>query len=118
LLKRSAQVNGLTGLCITKLDVLDGLSELKLCIGYELDGETIDILPMGADDIERCKPIYETIAGWTDSTVGVTQYEKLPVNAKLYLQRIEEVTGVPVHVISTSPDRDHTIMVRHPYHAD
>jgi adenylosuccinate synthase len=118
LLKRSAQVNGLTGLCITKLDVLDGLSELKLCIGYELDGETIDILPMGADDIERCKPIYETIAGWTDSTVGVTQYEKLPVNAKLYLQRIEEVTGVPVHLISTSPDRDHTIMVRHPYLAD
>ena len=73
LLKRSAQVNGLSGLCITKLDVLDGLKELKLCTGYELDGEIIDILPMGADDIARCTPIYETIAGWTDSTVGVTQ---------------------------------------------
>jgi len=118
LLKRSAQVNGLTGLCITKLDVLDGLKELMLCTGYELDGELIDILPMGADDIERCKPIYETIEGWSDSTVGVTQLDKLPTNARLYLQRIEQVTGVPIHIVSTSPDRDHTIMVRHPYLAD
>ncbi|MFD0667313.1 adenylosuccinate synthase [Ramlibacter sp. MAHUQ-53] len=115
LLKRSAQVNGLTGLCITKLDVLDGIKELQLCVGYELDGEQIDILPLGADEIARCKPIYETMEGWTDSTVGVTEYDKLPVNARLYLQRIEHVTGVPVDIISTSPDRDHTIMMRHPY---
>jgi adenylosuccinate synthase len=118
LLKRSAQVNGLTGLCITKLDVLDGLKELLLCTGYELDGEMTDILPMGADDIERCKPVYETLEGWSDSTVGVTQYDKLPTNARLYLQRIEQVTGVPIHMVSTSPDRDHTIMMRHPYLAD
>lgn len=115
LLKRSAQVNGLTGMCLTKLDVLDGLKELQLCTGYELDGEVIDILPMGADEIARCKPIYETLPGWSDSTVGVTDYDKLPVNARLYLQRIEQVTGVPIHIISTSPDRDHTIMMRHPY---
>ena len=115
LLKRSAQVNGLTGLCITKLDVLDGLTELKLCTGYELDGEIVDILPMGADEIERCKPIYETMEGWTDSTVGVTDYDKLPINARLYLQRIAHVTGVPIDMISTSPDRDHTIMQRHPF---
>nr|WP_315464205.1 adenylosuccinate synthase [uncultured Rhodoferax sp.] len=115
LLKRSAQVNGLSGLCITKLDVLDGLKELKLCIGYEVDGERVDILPMGADEIERCKPIYEVLEGWSDSTVGVTQYDKLPVAARLYLQRIEQVTGVPIHMVSTSPDRDHTIMMRHPY---
>ena len=115
LLKRSAQVNGLSGLCITKLDVLDGLEELLLCTGYELDGEQIDLLPMGADDIARCKPIYESMAGWTDSTVGVTQYDDLPVNARLYLQRIAHVTGVPVAMVSTSPDRDHTIMVQHPY---
>ncbi len=115
LLKRSAQVNGLTGLCITKLDVLDGISELLLCTGYEMDGETIDILPMGAEDIERCTPIYEVMEGWSQSTVGVTDYAKLPVAAKLYLQRIEHVTGVPIDVISTSPDRDHTIMMRHPY---
>jgi adenylosuccinate synthase len=118
LLKRSAQVNGLSGLCITKLDVLDGLKELKLCTGYELDGEQIDILPMGADEISRCTPVYETLPGWSDSTVGVTQFDKLPVNARLYLQRIEQVTGVPIDIISTSPDRDHTIMMRHPYLAD
>jgi adenylosuccinate synthase len=118
LLKRSAQVNGLSGLCITKLDVLDGLSELLLCTGYELDGELVDILPMGADDIERCKPIYETIAGWSDSTVGVTRFEKLPTNARLYLQRIEQVTGVPIHMVSTGPDREQTILLRHPYLLD
>ena len=115
LLKRSAQVNGLSGLCITKLDVLDGLKELKLCTGYELDGETIDILPLGADEIERCKPIYETIEGWSDSTVGITQFDALPENARHYLRRIEAVTGVPVHMVSTSPDRDHTILMCHPY---
>ena len=117
LLKRSAQVNGLSGLCITKLDVLDGLTELQLCVGYELDGEQIDILPLGADDIARCKPVYETLPGWSDTTVGVTEYDKLPEQARKYLQRIEETTGVPVHVISTSPDRDHTIMMRHPFAA-
>ena len=115
LLKRSAQVNGLSGLCITKLDVLDGLKELKICVGYELDGEQTDILPMGAEDIARCVPIYETLEGWTQSTVGVTQLDKLPVQARLYLQRIEHVTGVPIHIVSTSPDRGHTILIKHPY---
>jgi adenylosuccinate synthase len=118
LLKRSAQVNGLTGLCITKLDVLDGLETLELCTGYRLDGELIDILPMGAEDIARCEPVYETIAGWTDSTVGVTEYDKLPQNAQRYLQRIQDVTGVPIAMISTSPDRDHTIMMQHPYQTE
>jgi adenylosuccinate synthase len=115
LLKRSAQVNGLSGLCITKLDVLDGLKELNICVGYELDGEQTDILPMGAEDIARCKPIYEVMEGWSVSTVGVTQLDKLPVQARLYLQRIEQVTGVPIHIVSTSPDRDHTILIKHPY---
>jgi len=115
LLKRSAQVNGLSGLCITKLDVLDGIEELMLCTGYELDGEHVDILPIGADEIERCKPIYETLGGWSDSTVGVTEFDRLPVNARLYLQRIEQVTGVPIALVSTSPDRDHTILMHHPY---
>ncbi len=117
LLKRSAQVNGLSGLCITKLDVLDGLTELKLCTGYRLDGELIDILPMGADDIARCEPVYESMPGWSDSTVGVTVYDGLPLAARNYLRRIAEVTGVPIDIISTSPDRDHTIMMRHPYQA-
>lgn len=117
LLKRSAQVNGLSGLCITKLDVLDGLAELHLCVGYELDGGRLDLLPMGADDIARCKPIYEVLPGWSDSTAGVTDYEKLPGAARRYLERIEQVTGVPIAMISTSPDRAHTIMMRHPYMA-
>jgi adenylosuccinate synthase len=117
LLKRSAQVNGLSGLCITKLDVLDGLKELLLCTGYELDGQTIDILPMGADEIARCKPIYEVIPGWTETTVGVTEMAKLPATARRYLERIAEVTGVPVHVVSTSPDRDHTILLHNPFAA-
>lgn len=115
LLKRSAQVNGLSGLCITKLDVLDGLEELKLCTGYELDGHITDILPMGAEEISRCVPIYETMPGWSQSSVGVTQYDNLPAAAQHYLRRIEEITGVPIHMISTSPDRDHTILLRNPY---
>ncbi len=118
LLKRSAQVNGLSGLCVTKLDVLDGLQTLKLCTGYELDGGTVDILPMGAEEIARCKPIYEEMQGWSESTVGVTRYDALPIAARLYLQRIEHFTGVPIHMVSTSPDRDHTIMMRHPFLAD
>jgi len=117
LLKRSAQVNGLSGLCITKLDVLDGLTELKLCVGYQLDGAFVDILPMGADDIARCEPVYETLPGWQETSVGVTRYEDLPAQAKQYLARIEALTGVPIHVVSTSPDRDHTILIRHPYQA-
>jgi len=117
LLKRSAQVNGLTGLCITKLDVLDGLKTLELCTGYELDGQHTDILPMGAEEIGRCKPVYETLPGWSDSTVGVTQYAQLPANARHYLERIAQVTGVPIALISTSPDRDHTILMQHPFGA-
>ncbi len=115
LLKRSAQVNGLSGLCITKLDVLDGLEKLELCTGYKLDGEMIDILPMCAEDIERCTPIYETMSGWSVSTVGITNYDSLPFEARAYLSRIQEITGVPVHIVSTSPDRDHTIMLHQPF---
>jgi adenylosuccinate synthase len=117
LLKRSAQVNGLSGLCITKLDVLDGLSELKLCTGYMLDGVLTDILPMGADEIARCEPVYESMPGWTQSTVGVTDYQQLPEAARNYLERIAQLTGVPIHMVSTSPDRDHTILMRDPYQA-
>ncbi|MDO5652910.1 MAG: adenylosuccinate synthase [Brachymonas sp.] len=115
LLKRSAQVNGLSGLCITKLDVLDGLPELQICTGYQLDGATVDILPIGAEDIARCEPVYETVPGWSDTTAGVTDYDQLPAAARHYLQRIEDLVGVPIHVISTSPDRDHTIMRQHPF---
>lgn len=115
LLKRSAQVNGLTGLCITKLDVLDGLPELQLCTGYELDGARIDLLPLGAADIARCTPVYETLPGWSQSSAGITEYARLPANARRYLERMEQVSGVPLALISTSPEREHTIVVRDPY---
>ncbi len=117
LVRQSAAVSGITGIALTKLDVLDGLKELMLCTGYELDGEVIDILPMGADEIARCKPIYEVIPGWSETTVGVTEMDKLPATARRYLERIAEVTGVPVHVVSTSPDRDHTILLHNPFAA-
>jgi adenylosuccinate synthase len=117
LLKRSAQVNGLSGLCITKLDVLDGLKELQLGVGYEIDGARVDVLPMGAEDVSRCTPIYETLPGWSASTAGVTDYARLPQDARRYLQRIEEVAGVPIHLISTGPDRLETITIRHPFAA-
>ncbi len=114
-LRRSNRINGTTGLCITKLDVLDGIKTLELCVGYKLDGKLIELLPHGADDIARCEPIYETHPGWDQISVGVTQYERLPANARSYLRRIEELAGVPVDMISTGPDRDHTIVLRHPF---
>ena len=114
-LKRSIQINGITGMCITKLDVMDGMEEVKLCVGYEFEGKQIDILPFGADAVEKCVPIYETMAGWSESTFGVTDYNQLPDNAKKYLKRIEEVCGAPIAIISTGPDRDATILLQHPF---
>ena len=114
-LKRSIQINGITGMCITKLDVMDGMDEVKLCVGYEFEGKQIDILPFGADAVEKCVPIYETMAGWSESTFGVTDYNQLPDNAKKYLKRIEEVCGAPIAIISTGPDRDATILLQHPF---
>ncbi|QHE92162.1 adenylosuccinate synthase [Pandoraea fibrosis] len=114
-LKRSIQINGVTGLCMTKLDVLDGLETVRLCVGYKIDGETIDILPRGAVDVARCEPVYEDFPGWTQSTFGVTSWDQLPVQAQNYLKRIEEVSGIPIDMVSTGPDRDETILLRHPF---
>ncbi len=114
-LKRSIQINGVSGLCVTKLDVLDGVEELKICTGYKLDGGFSDILPVGADDLARCEPQYETLPGWTTSTVGVKTLDGLPATARAYLKRIEEVCAVPVDMISTGPDREETIVLRHPF---
>lgn len=116
-LKRSIIINGITGLCMTKLDVLDGLKEIAMCVGYELDGKTIDILPLDADEILRCKPIYETFPGWTETTFGTTRWDALPLNARRYLERVEQVIGAPIDMVSTGPDREHTIVLRHPYQA-
>jgi len=116
-LRRSARINGLTGLCITKLDVLDGISELNICTGYELDGKHIDMLPIGADDVARCKPVYETLPGWSENTFGLSRWEDLPKNAQAYLKRLEQLCDVPVDIVSTGPERDETIVLRHPFGA-
>jgi adenylosuccinate synthase len=114
-LRRSIQINGVSGLCITKLDVLDGLEEVKLCVGYKVDGKHADLLPRGASEVARCEPVYETFGGWTESTIGITQWSQLPANAQAYLARVQEVAGVPIDMVSTGPDRDETILLRHPF---
>ncbi|MCK9260904.1 MAG: adenylosuccinate synthase [Azoarcus sp.] len=116
-LKRSIIINGVTGLCITKLDVLDGLPELKLCTGYLLNGKRIDLLPMGSEEVTSCEPIYETMAGWSGTTFGAQSWDALPQEARAYLHRIEEICEVPIDVISTGPERDETILRRHPFGA-
>jgi adenylosuccinate synthase len=114
-LRRAAQINSLTGLCITKLDVLDGLDTIKLCTRYNYQGELLDIPPLGADAIEQCEAVYEEMPGWSESTEGVKSVEELPENARNYLKRLEEVVGVPVDIISTGPERDETIILKHPF---
>jgi adenylosuccinate synthase len=114
-LKRSVIINGISGLCITKLDVLDGLPEILICTGYELDGRAVDILPLDADEITRCRPVYETLPGWSESTAGVTHWELLPLNARRYLERMQALIGAPIDMVSTGPDRVHTILLRHPF---
>ena len=116
-LKRSIIINGVSGLCITKLDVLDGLSEILICTGYELDGRVRDVLPLDADEIARCKPVFESLPGWADTTAGLTNWEQLPAQARRYLERIQELAGAPIDMVSTGPDRVHTILLRHPFRA-
>ncbi len=114
-LRRSLQLNGVSGLCITKLDVLDGMSEVRIGTGYRVGGEAVDLLPAGADAVEQCVPVYETLPGWTISTVGVNHFSELNAQAQAYLRRIEALTGVPIAMISTGADRDETILIRHPF---
>jgi adenylosuccinate synthase len=115
LLKRSVQINGVSGMCLTKLDVLDGLDSLKLCTGYKLHGKQVDIFPVGAEDAAACEPIYEEMPGWKDATVGAKSLDALPAAARAYVKRIEQLVGVPVDMVSTGPDREETIVLRHPF---
>jgi adenylosuccinate synthase len=115
LLRRSVQINGVSGMCLTKLDVLDGVESLKLCTGYMLDGRLVDIFPSGAEDASRCEPVYEEMAGWKESTVGAKSLAELPAAARAYIKRIEELVGVPIDMVSTGPDRVETIVLRHPF---
>jgi len=113
--KRACTLSSINGLCITKLDGLDGLEELKICIGYELDGEQITRLPTGAEQFSRCVPVYETFPGWTENTEGATEWGQLPENAKSYIGRLSELTETPVHIVSTGPDRAQTMVLENPF---
>jgi adenylosuccinate synthase len=114
-LRRSIVNSSVSGLCVTKLDVLDGLESIQICVGYQIDGESISGLPVVVDRFAECKPVYEELPGWQESTVGLTKLNDLPANARNYLARIEELAGVPIDIISTGPDREQTIIERHPF---
>ncbi len=114
-LRRSIVNSSISGLCITKLDVLDGLETIRICVGYEIDGEPVTGVPLVLERLAECEPVYEDMPGWDDSTVGVTAYERLPEAARRYLERIEELAGIPLDIISTGPDREQTIIKRHPF---
>jgi adenylosuccinate synthase len=115
-LKRAVQLNGVSGLCITKLDVLDGLDTVRVATGYKIaGGGTRDILPVGAEALAICEPIYEEHPGWKESTLGVKSFDKLPKNAQDYLKRLEQLAGAPIALISTGADREETIVLSHPF---
>jgi adenylosuccinate synthase len=114
-LRRSIIHSSVTGLCMTKLDVLDGLDTIRVCVGYRRGGELLAEPPMTVDAFAEVEPVYEDLPGWKETTVGVTRVEALPANARAYLARIEALAGIPIDVISTGADRDHTIVLRHPF---
>ncbi len=115
--KRTVQVNSVSGLCITKLDVLDGLKTVRICVGYQCGGAWYDVPPVGAEMMGQCEPEYIEMSGWEGSTAGITERDQLPPEASAYLEKLEELVGVPVDIISTGPDRDETVMIRHPFDA-
>jgi adenylosuccinate synthase len=112
---RAVLNSSITSLCVTKLDVLDGLETVKICIGYRLDGEQIDVPPIRVDRYAECEPVYEELSGWSDSTVGITDYAALPAAAQRYIERMQEILGVSIDLVSTGPDRDQTIILKHPF---
>ena len=113
-LRRAAIYNSISGLCVTKLDVLDEMESISICTGYRRDGELVDHLPVGAEALADCEPVYESMPGWRQSTVGVSTFEALPAAAQAFLKRIEELVGTPIDLVSTGPDRTQTIVRRHP----
>ena len=114
-LRRSIINSSVSGLCVTKLDVLDELETIQICVGYQIDGKDISGVPVVVDRFAECKPVYEEVEGWRESTVGATDIDDLPAKARQYLDRIEELAGVPIDIVSTGPDRDQTIVKRHPF---
>jgi adenylosuccinate synthase len=114
-LRRAVINSSISGLCITKLDVLDGLESLRLCVGYRSGAQVSTEPPVFADAYAEVEPVYEEMPGWSESTIGLTQFEQLPANARRYLQRVGELVGVPIDLVSTGPDREQTIILRHPF---
>ena len=106
--------SSVSGLCITKLDVLDGLDTIRICVGYRMNGEVTPEPPMSVEGYAGIEPVYEELPGWPESTVGVTAYQGLPLNARRYLERLQSLASVPIDMISTGPEREQTIMLRHP----
>lgn len=115
LMKRSAKLNSLSGICLTKLDVLDGLETIGICTHYRFQGNEIDTVPIGAEAYAKCEPVIEEMPGWTESTAGITSLSGLPQAARDYIDRIERLVGVPIDILSTGPDRNETIILRHPF---
>lgn len=113
--KRACLINGVTGLCLTKLDVMDTLDTISICTGYELDGNKLDHPPIGADELSRCEPVYEHMPGWQSETAGVTRLEDLPDAAVAYVKRLEELVGLPAHIVSTGPERSENVIVLNPF---
>jgi adenylosuccinate synthase len=114
-LRRSVVHSSVSGLCVTKLDVLDGLDLIRICVGYRAGGAVLSEPPLFADAYAEVEPVYEEMPGWKESTIGIREYAALPVNARRYLERLQTVVGVPLDVISTGPDREQTIVLRHPF---
>ena len=114
-LRRAVRINSVSGLCITKLDVLDELAEVRLCTGYRVDGERRDTPPGPAEELARCEPVYEDLPGWRSPTVGARSRDDLPPRARAFIKRIESLAGVPIDIISTGAGRDETILERHPF---
>ncbi len=114
-LRRSIQLNSLSGLCITKIDVLDELPSIRICTSYLLGDKKVTEFPMEATDLAACEPVYEELPGWQQSTVGIMNFDALPENAKKYLLRIQELAGIPIDMISTGPERNQTLVMRHPF---
>jgi adenylosuccinate synthase len=115
LVRQSVAINGIHGVALTKLDVLDGLETLKICVGYKIGDKVLDYLPAGLRDQAAATPVYEEIAGWTESTAGARSFKDLNANAIKYVRRVEELIGAPVALLSTSPERDDTILMRDPF---
>ena len=116
-LRRAVVNSSVSGLCITKLDVLDGLDTIRICVGYRIDGKVTPEPPMSIEGYADIEPVYEELPGWSESTVGATEYAALPLAARRYLERLAQHVSVPIDMISTGPDRDQTIVLRHPFGA-